>query len=170
MKRDFTKKIEPANLEESGLKGKTIEVGKPDISEPAIAAIISCQAIQEDKDSFDDRKRAYRNMGLLLTYSLKLDGEQRDIDERLMGLRKYPTHLWCSKGSGFGMLKQVLDQMEEYNGGIDNVSKLIVGKKCKIQTKVIDAFGEEFPKIVPIEFLKEGKGTEIKEPDTDMVV
>ena len=168
MKRDFTKKIEAANLD--SVKGKKIEVGKPDISEPTLAAIIECQAIQEDKDSYDDRKRAYRNMGLLITYSLKIDGEKREIDEKLMGLRKYPTHLWCSKKSGFGMLKQVLDEMEEYNGDIDSIPKLIVGIKCKIITVVIDAFGEEFPKIVPVEFLKEDKGKEVVEPDTEMVV
>ena len=95
MKRDY-RKIESVKLDD--IKGKKIEMGKPELDNE-LAAIIECKIVQEDKDSYDTTQKAYRNMGLQVVYSLEIDGKVREITERLMGLRKYPSHLWSSKDS-----------------------------------------------------------------------
>ena len=55
------------------------------------------------------------------------------------------------------MFKKAVDKINGYNGSVDSIPELIVGKKCMVTTEIIEAFGEQWPKIVPIEFIGEDK-------------
>lgn len=153
------KKINLVEADIKAYKGK-IEVGKPDIEEPTDATIISCKLVKADAMTEDKGGEFYTNIGFTVTYSLKIDEKIRAINENLMGLRDYGDRTWCSKKSAFGMFKLAVDKIEGYDGSLESIPGHVIGKKIKIQTHVINAFGEEFPKIIPVEITAEDSKVE----------
>ena len=142
----------PLNLND--LKGMKVEYGNPVIETETDATITNCEPIQNEEEVTDDKKEKYINCGFRVTYSLKLDGEVREIIESLTGLRKYKDHLWSSKDSGFGMLNETLKKQEEYGDDPTRIPALLVGAKMTVITRVIHAFGVDYNKIVPVKIEK----------------